>query len=815
MVKRNFFLFLLGCLAAVLLSACSPVNSHTYIRRTPDEYTRNYCCGEVNVPKTIEKGSPWIVFSDRENNPTYYNPGGKVKLKDASYLETFAVIKEKGDYVQLVKYDPASWEGRKVKEPEKVEYYGWMPKENLILSSRAMTDVATGFVMKMITMFRDTFPLSRTEEYFSNDSLVLFSEPELINPIGMVPFQKPLYLSKRSFDKGKCLVIGKENITSDNVSDLVSGWISSSLVIPMGEMLYADYSAMPVQDLSFIKYDNGSYLVPKTSYNRYLRPYNLPDFIGLNPVYSIREGNDDVVTIKTTVPVSLMNDENNKVSSLAATPISRPYYEELSRKLKRINIMVVFSGQNQVHEKFEQYVNYIQKLNGIIKNNTKDFSYRLGYLVGFDAKNAKLSKCKPKENITGVLAALEKYSDNRSFRKASFDTDAWRALKNALKMLQPYKDEENIILLIGENGNQKEQIDDALVDEIVKVNGHIVACQLYANRGNVFNNFVLQVEDMISRSADKLSREKKKMLVHSSQLTSSNRYKEFAENVYGLDYPKNSMHPGWVIFPKQRENLSPDLLLAYTDSMIKNVQRDADNVLNRIGDLFKEAGVGHTAINPMWLRLGEMPSNFQVSPNLFQPLIAMNPHTNFSVNLKVEMSKLKTGKYILFLSESELARVRSYLNDLLAVRVDYKYTSSSNKKNKDRSCPDMMRAPRSASASGAHHQYSSTKKVRKHMKKAYIRWSQDEKVYPIKKKKLKKMSLSKNQQQVIAIPSFEPLLFSTSVKALKRGLSDEQLDRLQEYIASKQKALDEAIDADSKFEFNGQVYYRVDADKLP
>ena len=221
MVKRNLGIGLfLGCLVLMLVNACTPVNSHTRIKKTPDEYTRNYCCGEVNVPKSAEKGSPWIVYSDRENNPSFFNPGGKIKMKEASYLEAFAVIGEEGEYLKLVKYDPAVFEERKVKDPAKAEYFGWMKKDNLILSSRAMTDVATGFIMKMITMFRDTFPLSRTEDYFSNDSLVLFSEPELVNPIGMVPFQKPNYLAKRSFDRSKCLVIGKENISPENSSEL-------------------------------------------------------------------------------------------------------------------------------------------------------------------------------------------------------------------------------------------------------------------------------------------------------------------------------------------------------------------------------------------------------------------------------------------------------------------------------------------------------------------------------------------------------------------------------------------------------------------
>ena len=52
---------------------------------------------------------------------------------------------------------------------------------------------------------------------------------------------------------------------------------------------------------------------------------------------------------------------------------------------------------------------------------------------------------------------------------------------------------------------------------------------------------------MISRSAEKLSIAKRKKLVHSEQVCFDNRYKEYSENVYGLDYPKNSMQQGWVI----------------------------------------------------------------------------------------------------------------------------------------------------------------------------------------------------------------------------------------------------------------------------
>ena len=82
---------------------------------------------------------------------------------------------------------------------------------------------------------------------------------------------------------------------------------------------------------------------------------------------------------------------------------------------------------------------------------------------------------------------------------------------------------------------------------------------------------------------------------------------------------------------------------------------------------------------------------------------------------------------------------------------------------------------------------------------------------------LKKMSISKNQQEAISIFSLDSVLSTTKLSDLKsrKVFSDEQLDRLQEYLLAKQKTLENAINNDNKYEFNGQTYYAIDADLLP
>ena len=444
-------LALIVCCILTLLASCKPVNSLTKIKKTPDEYTRNYCCGEVAVPKTAERGNPWIVYSDRNLNPTYFIPGGKVRQKEAAYFEPLAVIGESGDYVEVVKYEKGVFDGRRVKDPSKAEYMGWMPKSNLILSSNAMTDVATGLVMKMITMINDTLPLINTDRYFIEGAVSLYADPELLNPIGTIPFHKPVFVSKIIEDKDKCFVIGVENIIAEQASNITSGWISSSMLRPLGEMLYVDFSDMPIKRMTLSNSDVMC-SIPKMSECRYLTPYKLPDFVGVNPVYRIEEFSDSIVDIKTTMPVSIIDNNHNLVYSIDGSPISRNCYDKMSAKMKNVNIMVVFLGQKEVEAKFNQYVNGLQQLDAIVNRQSKDFHFRLGYYVGFDADNNKLAVLKPCDDISLTLQKLDKYAE-KSDRKVKFTTDAWLSLRQSINLLSDYKEEQNIVVVIGEGSS--------------------------------------------------------------------------------------------------------------------------------------------------------------------------------------------------------------------------------------------------------------------------------------------------------------------------------------------------------------------------
>jgi hypothetical protein len=90
-IKKEICLCM-ALLSVFLLSSCGSVNTFTRLKRTPREYSLNYCYSDLRAPKSKLNKETWIVFSDRDNNDTYQNPGGKVRLKQMSFMEPFFVI---------------------------------------------------------------------------------------------------------------------------------------------------------------------------------------------------------------------------------------------------------------------------------------------------------------------------------------------------------------------------------------------------------------------------------------------------------------------------------------------------------------------------------------------------------------------------------------------------------------------------------------------------------------------------------------------------------------------------------------------------
>ena len=75
-------------------------------------------------------------------------------------------------------------------------------------------------------------------------------------------------------------------------------------------------------------------------------------------------------------------------------------------------------------------------------------------------------------------------------------------------------------------------------------NCRLLGWQLYASNDDKYNNYVLQLSNMIEHYAEYRAKNKRNMILYADQLCRSNLLREAGPNFLMLDYPYASMTQG-------------------------------------------------------------------------------------------------------------------------------------------------------------------------------------------------------------------------------------------------------------------------------
>ena len=803
-MKKIFFIII--NIIFLSLIGCSPITPLTRAKKTPKIYTQNFCC-EEKVKKSLEKRTPWIVYSDRDENPSYYNAGGKVVLKKASYMESFLVIGKKGTYLRLVKYDPNIIENNSLKNRKQIVYYGWVHRDNLLLSSHAITDINSGRSYKMIATMKNDKALIDTELLFSKDSLILYKEPELLNPIKKIALHSLVYLYKKNDDRRKSLVFVKTKINPENAKEVISGWTSSSLIAPYGNLFYSQLSQIPLQKLTIIDASKKAITQEPTSIFQ-----SEGDFMELNPITSTKqEGN--VVALDTYAPINAIDNNENYVYGLSGNPITYKQFKKLKDNLKHINIVFAFENHPNVKSNFEQLVISINQFKNQLPRKG-NVIYRIGAVIGFGMDNNTLLEISLSKDLDTTLKELDKLADIKNQISDSKE-GSWKATLKASQILTKYKDENNIIVSIGESGNNNEKVEDPLIQSITNVQARVLGYQVYADTGNSFNNFVLQIQDIILRTAKEIATKKKDFLVNSNQLRAENLFVEKGDNQYSLDFPGQSMWQGWVIFPKKKEFMSQDLLVSSLTSLVQEVQSDSKNITDELQKSFAASGMPRSKISSQWASLQNLPNEYTTNANFAKTFAGAEPHTLFPALVEIKETDWEKGNRFLLLSEDEIEVVHNFLSDITQKQVDYKYNAKKDIKHKKSFLEDDGDTIKEKTQETP--EYDNTRKVRRSVQRSYYKWVRNNKLHPLKKWQIKKISLSKATELCIWMPSSNTITKKFTVIDVgdRKTVSDAQLDKLITYFLHKKETFDKAINEENQLKSNGEIFYKISREYLP
>lgn len=807
-----------------VVTSCGPVNRFTRIKHIPREYAMNYCGTNIKASKSVWYDNfPWVVFSDQPDNFSYRKPTGKNEYKELLFMEPFLVIKEKGDWLKVVKYSPEIVKDGKLQNRKQAQYYGWINKSDLLLTQSSFTDLSSGLKSKYLTVIADSTILAEPDKFFINDSIRTFQDLDLVKDYGSVPLYSIVYPLKESEDEIKTLVARKSYISPDSVSSEVLGWVDNALIRNIGQQLHVDVRSIPGNRMWFKDRNDEDTLTFKKE--QFLSSKELGEIAGplsFSPVVSFHKS-DTAASFRTGAFFPLVDRYANYVLNVNGASISYERFREIKEELRHINILFVLEGENEVIRQYPGIVNIIQGLQPKFCGTSDGFTYKFGaVLPDCEGNNGTGNKIGLTTDYMELLDFLSEKSHCINKIHSNKSENSWTALRQAVAMLKDYKEDTNVIVLVGETGGNKEFADSALVNRMADYNCRLLGFQLYGGLPDRFTNFVLQVENMIDSYAKRISVSKREKIVYADQLRKVNEYGEVGKNIYCLDFPGKSMTQGWVVFPSKEESLPFDGLATSVDSLLKQVQYDNRLLISSLNKAFSETGNFRNRFDSTFVHFHGLSGSSvepivhtlkNVSPQYFIP--AQPIHIPDSLSPYID--------YRLLLSEAEYKNLRRFITKLAEFNVDYEYEGKRNKNERHKfcDCPDddvwslRRETGEEVQDSAQTHKYASTKGVRRGLRKLYYSNINDGKLCRQKKKIMKRYSLAEAQRLITTCPTDKSFLKAFQVIELnkKKSVSDETLDMIIEYFKYKKEKLEKA--AGQTFQSNGQTYYWISREMLP
>lgn len=743
-----------------LLASCAPVNRFTRLKKVPGEYAWNYETSGIKVKKNfLDPATPWIVFSSKSGNSSRNYPGGRIKRKEFGFLEPFFVIKEKGKYLGIVKYSPDLAEGLKIKDRKNAKYYGWIRKSDLLLHRESATDVYTGLKNKYIIALTDTAAINHSSAYLSADSAYVFADPDLTDKRGGIPVYSIVYLLETSENGKSGLISSVPEIYADSIAGQVLGWISTDLLQKKGHRLHGKLYSPP-------------FYAPSLKYA---------------PVFSMKQNCDSVI-LQTYSPVPVIDRSANFVLNVKGGRIAYPRYGQLRTDLKKINIVFAIEGHRDMQTEFPAMVNVMQNLVQSLREKPDGFQYRIGVCTPFK-KNGT-----PSEHPFAVLPCTDFASLMDSLSEVALhikdfsvqEDQSWTTFHKGVELLKKYKDETNIIVFAGMSGYGGESPSSSLAKKIAENNCRILAFQLYAGERFTYDNFVIQMKNLITLSADDIAGRRKELLVSTACLRERNVWRQGRKNMYSLDFPDASMSQGWLLFPEKEKKLTWDKLVFATDTLIAQIRKDNTTLLYELDKAFMNMGDSKSVFSSAAVSYLKIPQD-SLPANLANCFVHSSPL--LLIPGQFRYASANVPDYYLLLNKEELDNLRAFMDGLSSFEVDYVQEESF---------------------------YLPTGKIRRQLYKYLLRKVNEGRLCPMKKKRVEKMKLADILSVVTGCPANSSFPLRHTLKDLKKKwvVTDELLDSMLQYTAGKKKLLDAEYKKEN-FTSGKQTYYWLQHRLLP
>lgn len=666
---------------SVLLTSCQ-VKLPSKKTPEPSQY------GQINNASVVDgfpkKSVPWIAISDRSRNTAYLDKSDEKSYKEVKFLEPLMVLKHRDGMVKVAEYIPDAL--MKKVSSKSIKTYGWIPESDLLLWNNSLKSEKTGYPVRVAVVPNHPEVIKSAERYYKNDSIMVFDSPSLIeNAKVKIPNGQMVYVYKQAENNKRFLVGKKPSIDLDSISTGLYGWVSSDVISAWGER-----SAVKMKNPTGIKetalgIHEGS---PGGADAENRTAILLTDVDKRTPLENIFPVNlalneEAKPDLRTKYFTNVLDYSKNFVYNVVGTEIYFDRYREITERNKKANIVFVLdiSASNAPYTpivksllqdlqlRFEKpsYFNSVKYGVVLYKNNP----------CGENVVPSPLSK-----DYSKITSFIDDKINEMNCQSTGGNQPVNEGLIAAGNLLSEVPDETNIVITIGTSANRSGNM-YGVINSLTQAQAKVIMFQTNSRSSDTYNDFVLMAENVVTNTAKNVAELKKQKIINQSDVLTKNNFNliEGDAGFYSLDFPKQSMAPGFVIFPKKGDIAAPGFLKKAVDSLISQVTLDNTMIDQTLDERFHSSvGAGRTAVDFKYKYLYPGLTNLVPSGIAAQLINYGNPFLTKGYIPK-ELKDFKPGmeKGIL-ISETEYDQLKAFYSEVYAntgaARTDFKQASA-------------------------------------------------------------------------------------------------------------------------------------------
>lgn len=455
--------------------------SEVLLKTDADKLAKSKTFGQDVIPQGEKRY--WNVYSDRANNKTYQEPRkNSSKYSELMLGERVRIAKIENEFA-LIYSEPKIASKYPIISAE-AESKGWIPMDKLVLWDKCPANDKGIYNKALITLNMDEVGNENKGERLRG-----FQNPDNLNVSFHVKTGMQFYFIMKKLSNGMVL-LSQECSLAGMVGSPFYGWVDQSTYVPWNQRSCIE----PNWDTDAVERMKGETVQINSEDNQFLYGY---DF---GKAYKDQNNNDLTGPDKYRMPATILrypildNDsgdetkfkcttfgilgETNIQAHLDKLDKAKQKHEQILKNMGNLNMIFVIDGTRSMGKYFSAVKDAIKQgcdyLLGDSKQN--DYTPKVGLVIYRDYSDGEkgLIEYLPMSKVDDVL--LMEYLDNAGTygaKSSSADRTNEEALYKGLEValdtikMNYSKNESNLMMVIGDCGNDEKDTKCLTKDEIV------------------------------------------------------------------------------------------------------------------------------------------------------------------------------------------------------------------------------------------------------------------------------------------------------------------------------------------------------------